>query len=105
MPRRSGSGGVDWHLKLNELCREHGALLAEDADISPYLAVADVLVTDHSSVGFEYMLLDRPIVVIDSPELIVRARVNPEKVAQLQGAAFVARDRFDVPRARSRCPR
>jgi hypothetical protein len=94
-----GSGGVDWHLKLNELCREHSALLAEDADISPYLAVADVLVTDHSSVGFEYMLLDRPIVVIDSPELIVRARVNPEKVAQLQGAAFVARERFDVPRA------
>ena len=91
-----GSGGVNWHLDLATLCRMHGALLADDADACPYLAVADVLVTDHSSVGFEFMLLDRPLVVIDSPQLVAKALVNPQKVASLQDAAFVARSRNDV---------
>ncbi|MGE0448702.1 MAG: glycosyltransferase [Vicinamibacterales bacterium] len=91
-----GSGGVDWRRAIEELCREHGAHLAREADASPYLFAADALVTDHSSVGFEFMLLDRPIVVIHSPELIARARVTPQKVVQLQSAAFVAQRARDV---------
>jgi hypothetical protein len=51
--------------------------------------VADALVTDHSSVGFEFMLLDRPVVVVDCPQLIGRARVNPQKVELLRSAAEV----------------
>lgn len=94
--RARGSGGVDWRASLEGLCRRHGVVLVQDADASPYLFCADLLVTDHSSVGFEYMLLDRPIVAIDSPELIARARVTPQKVAQLQGAAFVARQSCEV---------
>ncbi len=95
-PGARGSGGVDWRSSLDELCREHGVVLANGADASPYLFCADLLITDHSSVGFEYMLLDRPIVTIDSPELVARARVTPQKVAQLQRASFVARHRRDV---------
>ena len=38
------------------------------------------------------MLLDRPVVVFDAPELIARAKVNREKVAMLRGAADVAHD-------------
>jgi glycosyltransferase involved in cell wall biosynthesis len=91
-----GSGGVDWRQRLAAICAAHGAHLVHDPDASPYLFSADLLVTDHSSVGFEFMLLDRPIVVIDSPELVSRARVNPEKVAQLQSAAFVARQQREV---------
>jgi CDP-glycerol glycerophosphotransferase (TagB/SpsB family) len=56
------------------------------------LYVADALVTDHSSVGFEYMLLDRPIVVVDCPELAEKARINPQKVSLLQSSADVAHD-------------
>ena len=63
---------------------------AQDADISRYLMAADVIVTDHSSVGFEFMLLDRPIVVIDSPELLDKARVAPDKARLLRNAATVA---------------
>jgi hypothetical protein len=79
---------------MERVCREHGAHLARDFDAAPYLYVADALVTDHSSVGFEYMLLDRPVVVIDCPQLIEKARVNPQKVALLRSAADVvpARD-------------
>ena len=43
---------------------EGSAVLASEADICPYLAAADVMVTDHSSAGFEYLLLDRPLVRI-----------------------------------------
>jgi tetratricopeptide (TPR) repeat protein len=84
-----GSGGVDWRRRIEGLCREWGVHLAQDFDASPYLFVADALVTDHSSVGFEFMLLDRPVVVIDCPELLVKARVNPDKVTLLRGAADV----------------
>jgi glycosyltransferase involved in cell wall biosynthesis len=83
------SGGVDWRSRIERVCREHGAHLARGFDAAPYLYVADALVTDHSSVGFEFMLLDRPVVVVDCPELIEKARVSPDKVALLRSAAEV----------------
>jgi hypothetical protein len=84
-----GSGGVDWCQFLERLCRRCGVHLAQGADVSPYLYVSDALVTDHSSVGFEYMLLDRPIVAIDCPMLLEKARVNPQKAQLLRSAARV----------------
>jgi len=86
---RRGSGGVDWRRRLQRACERHGARLVQDADASPWLHAADLLVTDHSSVGFEFMLLDRPIVVLDRPELIAKARVSPDKVSMLRSAASV----------------
>jgi glycosyltransferase involved in cell wall biosynthesis len=83
------SGGVDWRRQIERVCRENGVHLAQGFDVSPYLFVSDALVTDHSSVGFEFMLLDRPIVVVDCPELIEKAQVNPDKVALLRSAAEV----------------
>jgi CDP-glycerol glycerophosphotransferase (TagB/SpsB family) len=93
-----GSGGIDWRTRLQGVCDRYGARLVQDADASPYLHAADVLVTDHSSVGFEFMLLDRPIVVLDSPDLVRHARVNPDKVAMLHSAASVVEDGADVGR-------
>jgi CDP-glycerol glycerophosphotransferase (TagB/SpsB family) len=58
-------------------------------------------VTDHSSVGFEFMLLDRPIVVVDCPELIAKARVSSGKVTLLRSASEVVSAR-DVAAAVSR---
>jgi hypothetical protein len=86
-----GSGGVDWRRRLRHVCERHGAHLVHDADASPWLHAADLLITDHSSVGFEFMLLDRPVVVLDSPDLLAHARVNPDKVTMLRGAAHVVR--------------
>src|SRR5205823_4061118 len=56
-----GSGGVDWRRELDRIAREHRLHVAQDADASPYLFAADALVTDHSSVGFEFLLVDRPL--------------------------------------------
>jgi hypothetical protein len=63
--------------------------VARNPNASPYLFVADALITDHSSIGFEFMLLDRPVVVIDCPGLIEKARVSPDKVRLLRSSADV----------------
>jgi CDP-glycerol glycerophosphotransferase (TagB/SpsB family) len=47
------------------------------------------MVTDHSSIGFEFLVLDRPLIVFDAPDLATTARVNPEKIALLRSAAQV----------------
>jgi hypothetical protein len=91
-PAARGSGGVDWRARLERLRQVGHVFVASEADASPYLFVADVLVTDHSSVGFEFMLLDRPVVVLDCPTLVEQARINADKVALLRSAADVAAD-------------
>jgi CDP-glycerol glycerophosphotransferase (TagB/SpsB family) len=54
------------------------------------------MITDHSSVGFEFYLLDRPLVVFDAPDLVEVARINPEKVALLRSGARVVRTAEEV---------
>jgi CDP-glycerol glycerophosphotransferase (TagB/SpsB family) len=86
-PRAFFSGGVDWTARLNAVMSREAAHLAADADICPYLAAADAMITDHSSAGFEYLLLDRPLVRIHIPTLIRESNVNEEYVALMQEAA------------------
>ena len=82
-PRPQYSGGVDWAAALQPHLRAGSALLATDADICPYLVAADVMITDHSSCGFEYLLLDRPVVRIHRPELIKLANIHADYVGLL----------------------
>ena len=82
-PRPQYSGGVDWVERLRPLLAAGSVVLAPGADICPYLAAADVMVTDHSSAGFEYLLRDRPVVRIHVPALIETANVHPDYVALL----------------------
>lgn len=91
-PAARASGGIDWRRTLDRLGRDYHVRVAEGADASPYMFAADVLVTDHSSVGFEFMLLDRPIIVVDCPQLVEHARINREKVDLLRSVADVALD-------------
>jgi hypothetical protein len=77
------SGGVDWPATLAPHLAAGSAVMASHADICPYLVAADVMVTDHSSAGFEYLLLDRPLVRIDVPELAKLANIHPDYVRLL----------------------
>ena len=86
-PRPQYSGGVDWVARLGALMSPAAAVLAPGADISPYLAAADVMVTDHSSAGFEYLLLDRPLVRIHLPELIAAANIHSDYVQLLSAVS------------------
>jgi hypothetical protein len=60
---------IDWFSRLAPLENEH-VRLVRHADVVPTLFIADLLITDASSVANEYALLDRPIVFLDVPELV-----------------------------------
>lgn len=64
---------VDWRSELKSLLDAHTKLV-RDYDVVPYLSVADLLITDASSVSNEYSLLDRPIVYLDVPQLLANMR-------------------------------
>ena len=91
------SGGVDWVGRLSPMLepapgQPRRAALALHANITPCLVAADVMITDHSSCGFEYLLLDRPLVRIDVPELLKQASIHADYVTLLASAALNARD-------------
>lgn len=60
---------TDWPTRLRPLLDRH-TKLAHGHDVVPYLFVADLLITDASSVSNEYSLLDRPMVFLDVPQLL-----------------------------------
>ena len=83
------NAGIDWRARFQALAASLAGRVAftEIADASPVLAAADAMVTDHSSIGFEYLVLDRPLIVFDAPDLPRAARINPETVQLLRSAA------------------
>jgi hypothetical protein len=92
-PRSFYSGGADWGARLEPILQEQPhARLASGANICPYLAAADVMITDHSSAGFEYLLLDRPLVRVHVPELLEQSNTNREYVELLRAASTSATD-------------
>ena len=86
------SGGIDWRSRLEPILREHNSCFVTDSNVCPYMVAADVLITDHSSVGFEYLLLNRPLVRIEMPELIANTNVHPDYVALSAKASMTAHD-------------
>ena len=93
------SGGVDWVAALEPVLRGRSAALAPGHDISPYLVAADLMITDHSSAGFEFLLRDRPIVRIHRPDLIREANIHPDYVALLASVSASATSVDEVLRA------
>ncbi len=67
-------GWIDWHERLAPLEGDHLRIL-RTPDVVPVMFLADLLISDASSVSNEYALLDRPIVFLDVPELLEAARV------------------------------
>ena len=81
------SGGVDWGARLEPLLKQFDGVLASGNNSSQYLPAADIMITDHSSVGFEYLLLDRPLIRIHVPELIANTDIEPSYVDMLASAS------------------
>lgn len=86
------SGGVDWGARLEPFLQRYEGLLATGSNSSRYLPAADVMITDHSSVGFEYLLLDRPLVRIHVPELIKNTDIEPSYVELMANASSSVND-------------
>jgi len=50
------------------------------ADVMPYLLAADLLVSDASSVIFEFLALDRPIVLVSNPRRTADPAYDPDDI-------------------------
>ena len=81
------SGGIDWAARLAPLLAAGHGHFATSANITTYLAAADVMISDHSSAAFEYLLLDRPLVRIEVPALLEQANIHPDYVQLLADAS------------------
>ena len=86
------SGGVDWGERLLPLLKANGGVLAPGSNSPSYLVGADALITDHSSVGFEYLLLDRPLIRIHVPELLQNTDIEPVYVQLMSEASMSVND-------------
>ena len=90
VPSDKYTAGIHWPERFRRFSQAAGFAFAESGDPTPLLAAADMMITDHSTIGFEYLVLDRPLVVYDAPDLPRAARINPEKIALLRRGARVA---------------
>lgn len=63
---------TDWFGRLARFESDH-CKIARDLDVIPLLFLADLLISDASSVTSEYSLLDRPMVFLDVPRLLAKA--------------------------------
>lgn len=63
---------VDWFDHLSQYEDAH-TRITRDPDVIPMLYMADLLMTDASSVSNEYALMDRPMVFLDVPKLIAKS--------------------------------
>jgi CDP-glycerol glycerophosphotransferase (TagB/SpsB family) len=95
------TAGIDWRARFASIvtARPGRVAFVETPDASPLLAAADAMVTDHSSIGFEYLLLDRPLMLYDAPDLTAAARINPDKIELLRSAAALARTPAELVQA------
>jgi CDP-glycerol glycerophosphotransferase (TagB/SpsB family) len=93
------SGGIDWNERMRPILQKYAGHLVQDGDICPYLVAADILITDHSSVGFEYLLLDRPVVRIEMPELIAKTNIHEDYVRMLADVSTSVRNVEQILRA------
>jgi len=60
---------VDWEARLRTL-QHRNLRVIRDYNVVPCLFVGDLLITDGSSVGNEFTLLDRPIIFCEAPQLV-----------------------------------
>lgn len=97
VPSEKFTAGVDWPSRLSRFRQQHSYAFATGPHAGPYLAAADVLVTDHSTVGFEFALLDRPVIVFDAPGLLQAARIHPERWHQLRAMSDVVMSADALP--------
>lgn len=64
---RRATGGVDWKQAFAPWHDRSNFRHVQGGDVAPLVAAADVLVTDVSSVAYESILLDRPVIYYDTP--------------------------------------
>jgi hypothetical protein len=93
------SGGIDWIARLSPVLQSPRGHMAKRGTITPYLVAADLMISDHSSAAFEYLLRDRPLIRIEMPQLIARTNIPPDYVALLAEASSTVRTVAEILQA------
>ena len=75
---------MSWFSYLQQYADEHCHIMPPESDVIPLLSVTDLLISDASSVANEFALMDRPIVFLDTPELLEKARTVEDSALDLQ---------------------
>jgi CDP-Glycerol:Poly(glycerophosphate) glycerophosphotransferase len=78
-PHDHPKNAIDWYERLARLEGDHLRLL-RTSDTVPALVASDLLISDASSIANEYLLLDRPIVFVDVPELLEAASAEDDRL-------------------------
>lgn len=66
--RKRGHGGKDWRKILEQIDRDNPNVCYVEGDSSPYFVASDLLVGDVSGACYEFILQNKPVVFIDTPE-------------------------------------
>jgi len=78
-PHDHPKASINWFERLAPLETEHLRLLRAP-DAMPALHACDLLISDASSIANEYLLLDRPLVFLDVPELLSAAAGEDDRL-------------------------
>lgn len=95
---------IDWGARARAWTFPN-VVLYEDVDVVPALALADVLISDASSVSQEFALLDRPLIYCDVPELYQseRYRETFDSATWGQKAGLTIQKAGEINAALDRC--
>lgn len=78
-PHDHPKAAINWFERLSPFENDHVRLLSA-ADAMPALHACDLLISDASSIANEYLLLDRPLVFLDVPELLGSAAAEDDRL-------------------------
>ncbi len=63
------TGGIDWFTEIGKLQKKYSNLiLYKELNINKALLCSDILITDISSVSFDFLVLDKPVIFINTPK-------------------------------------
>lgn len=76
-----GAADENWRRAYRELAASHSNMhYVEDPSLIPYMSMSDLMISDLSSAYVEYMVLDRPIVLFNNPQMQSSGLYNPAAI-------------------------
>lgn len=81
----------NWAQFLDLRAKKRGFIYVRDQNSSRYLKAADILITDHGSTLYEYMLLNRPVLYYDTPKA-KSIMTMPETLSKIREAAHLFKE-------------
>lgn len=59
---------IDWRSILHKFSQYENVRILNDQDITPWLFLSDLMITDYGGASLEFLCLDKPIIYMDCPD-------------------------------------